>query len=601
LGHYPHPDLVNNMWHNPGEIPGNGIDDDNNGYVDDYYGYNFVGTGNSDPFDDFGHGTHVAGTIGATGNNSTGIVGVNWTIQLMALKFVDASGMGSNADAIEAINYATAMRSRGINIKLTNNSWGGAPFDQSLMTAIQNSGNAGMLFVASAGNSGQNNDVTPFYPASYNLPNVVAVAATDNNDQLASFSNYGASSVDVTAPGVNILSTVPATGFPGIADPSRYNYLSGTSQAAPHVSGTAALVWSLYPGVTYQEVRDAIIAGVDPKSGLAGKVRSGGRLNAFGALQRYDKDIVITGADAGGASHVRVFFARPQVATVEKFGFFAFPAGFTGGVRVAAADVTGDGIPDLITATGPGGGPQVNVYDGRTAALLSAFFAYASSFSGGVFVGAGDINNDGFADVITGAGGGGGPEVKVFSGGNLSTVLFDQFVYDPGFRGGARVAAGDTDKDGYADIITAAGPGGGPQVNVYSGRTHALLRAFFAYASSFTGGVYVGGGDVNGDGFADILTGAGAGGGPQVSVFSGATGATLTSFFAFATSYTGGVRVAAADVNGDGKDDIITAQGTGPNAHEKIFDGSSLALLLDQTPYDGAGVGVFVGGKRRRF
>ena len=268
---YTHPDLASNIWTNPGEIAGNGIDDDHNGFVDDVHGYDFVNN-DGNPMDDNRHGTHVAGTIAAAGNNGLGVTGVNWSSSIMALKFLSSGGSGSTSDAIRAVNYATMMKTTyGVNVRLTSNSWGGGGYDQSLYNAIQSGGNAGILFVAAAGNSGTNNDASPFYPASYNLDSIIAVAATDDCDQLADFSCYGATSVDLAAPGVDIYSTVPG---------NAYASLSGTSMATPHVSGVVALACAVAPAASRAEVRQAVLGGADPLASLTGRVATGGRLNA---------------------------------------------------------------------------------------------------------------------------------------------------------------------------------------------------------------------------------------------------------------------------------------------------------------------------------
>ena len=193
---YTHPDLRDNIWTNPGEIAGNGIDDDGNGYVDDVHGYDFVND-DGDPLDDDGHGTHVAGTIAAKGNNDIGVVGVNWNAQIAAIKFLDETGFGSTFNAIKAIEYAIA-----IGADLTNNSWGGGGDEPALRDAIAAAGEQGQLFIASAGNEGTNTDEFPAYPSSYDLDNIISVAATDSNDRLAGFSNFGANTVDLAAPGV---------------------------------------------------------------------------------------------------------------------------------------------------------------------------------------------------------------------------------------------------------------------------------------------------------------------------------------------------------------------------------------------------------------
>ena len=281
---YTHPDLVDNMWTNPGEIRGDGIDNDGNGFIDDIHGWDFAND-DSDPIDDNDHGTHVAGTIGATGNNSVGVVGVSHNVSIMALKFLDSTGNGSLSDAVDAVNYATLMNLMGINIRLTNNSWGGGGFSQTLLDAIAAQRNAGMLFIAAAGNSGTDNDITPSYPSNYNLANIVAVAATDDNDNLALFSQFGATSVDLAAPGVAILSTTRG---------NTYSSFDGTSMAAPHVAGAAALAFSVSPIATTAEViKAALLAGVDQKSSLDGKVLTGGRLNLNKTLQQLSVTMTI--------------------------------------------------------------------------------------------------------------------------------------------------------------------------------------------------------------------------------------------------------------------------------------------------------------------
>jgi subtilisin family serine protease len=265
---YNHPDLAANMWHNPGEIAGNGLDDDGNGYIDDVYGWDFANN-DSDPFDGHSHGTHTAGTVGAVGNNSVGLVGVNWHVKLAALKFLSDSGSGSTSDAVLAVQYTVRE-----GIKVSSNSWGGGGYSKALYDAINASKSIGHIFVAAAGNAGTNNDTTLFYPASYNLDNLISVAATDSNDAKASWSNYGLSSVDLGAPGVSIYSTLPGG----------YGTMSGTSMACPHVAGVAALVYGYHPGWTYQQVRNSIFNTVRPVSSLSGKTVTGGIVDAAAAL-----------------------------------------------------------------------------------------------------------------------------------------------------------------------------------------------------------------------------------------------------------------------------------------------------------------------------
>lgn len=276
---YTHPDLKENYWSNPGETgldengedrATNGRDDDGNGYIDDYQGWDFVNNDNN-PMDDQGHGTHCAGTIGAQGNNGIGVAGVNWEVSMVGLKFLGSGGSGSLDDAVEAIEYATAL---GVN--LTSNSWGGGGYSQTMAAAIAEAASKGILFVAAAGNELNNNDSIPSYPASYPIENVISVAATDHRDELAYFSNYGKNTVHLAAPGVDILSTTPG---------GRYRKLSGTSMACPHVSGAAALVWSAFPELDYQGVKARLMNNVSSVANLQGRTIAAGRLSLPTALE----------------------------------------------------------------------------------------------------------------------------------------------------------------------------------------------------------------------------------------------------------------------------------------------------------------------------
>lgn len=274
-----HPDLTPNCATNKGETGFdlrlrdkrfNGVDDDKNGFVDDFRGWDFANNDNL-PFDDHGHGTHVAGTIGAVGNNGVGVAGVAWEVSFFGLKFLDASGSGTLDAAVRAIDYANMM-----NIPITNNSWGGGGFSQTLEDAIKRGQAKGLLFVAAAGNEAENNDQVPAYPASYKLDNIISVAATDSKDVLAGFSNVGKTSVHLSAPGVQIFSSMPG---------NRYGAMSGTSMATPHVVGVAALLKARYPMAMYPELKRRLLGGVDPVAGLKDKTITGGRLNALNSLK----------------------------------------------------------------------------------------------------------------------------------------------------------------------------------------------------------------------------------------------------------------------------------------------------------------------------
>ena len=292
-----HPDLRDRIFVNPGEIADNGIDDDGNGFVDDVSGWDFANADN-DPFDDVYHGTHVAGIAAATGDNGRGVAGVAWHARLLPVKFLSADGSGFSADAIRSIDYAALMGAR-----VLNNSWGGGAFSNAMFDTIAAVGTDGVLFIAAAGNDGENIDAKPHYPASYDLTNLIAVAATDDRDGIASFSSYGGRGVLLGAPGAGILSTLPG---------GAYGLLNGTSMAAPMVTGAVALLWAAEPLLTIPEVRARLAASAKPIPALAGKTATGGRLDLFHLLARPD---AIPPAAVGalhvvevGSGHVRLGF-----------------------------------------------------------------------------------------------------------------------------------------------------------------------------------------------------------------------------------------------------------------------------------------------------
>ena len=264
-----HQDLKDNMWTNPGEIAGNGLDDDGNGYVDDLHGWDFANDDN-DPFDDNSHGTHCAGTIGGVGNNGIGVSGVCWDVSMVGLKFLNQHGSGALSDAVKAISYATK-----INVDLTSNSWGGGGFSPSMKNAIEEANAQGIGFIAAAGNHAGDNDKSPSYPASYNCENIISVGAHDHDGKSANFSCFGKTSVDIFAPGVRTLSTVPN---------NKYASFSGTSMATPHVAGAYALILSVRPEWKSDKVKVALMEGADEENSLSDKCVTGGRLNIDRAL-----------------------------------------------------------------------------------------------------------------------------------------------------------------------------------------------------------------------------------------------------------------------------------------------------------------------------
>jgi subtilisin family serine protease len=340
---YKHPDLAGNAWKNPVD-PLNGLDDDGDGFSDDVFGADFF-SNDSDPEDDGGHGTHVAGIIGAQGNNAVGVTGVSWDVNVMSLKFLDENGEGNTADAANAIDYAVAHGARVINA-----SWGGPSFSQALYGSIRRAGERGTLVVAAAGNEGVNADSSPDYPAAFDLPNIVSVAATDRSDRLLDFSNYGAKSVDLAAPGDDITSTVPT-----VTDPSGYAAFSGTSMAAPFVSGAAALYLSKFPQAGVDQIKAALLQTVDKLPTLAGKTVSGGRLNVARALGAASPS-TRPARDTTPPSAFSLIRPRNRLATRKRaLGFKWQRARDTGGIKMYRLYLNGKRVKTVRDKDGPGG------------------------------------------------------------------------------------------------------------------------------------------------------------------------------------------------------------------------------------------------------
>jgi subtilisin family serine protease len=269
---YTHQDLMNNIWVRPPDM--NEYTDDELGTIDDTYGFNAVND-NGDPMDQNGHGTHCAGIIGAEGGNGLGIAGVNWKVEIMPLRFIDASGSGTTKDAIKAINYVIDRKRAGVNVRIISASWGSTMYSKALEDVIREAGEEGILFIAASGNSSADADKSPHYPASYDLANVLSVAALNRHDELAPFSNYGAKRVHIAAPGAEILSTWLK---------GEFREASGTSMATPEVAGVAALVLSSEPDLSMKALRERLLKSVDKLDSLNGKVSSGGRVNAARAV-----------------------------------------------------------------------------------------------------------------------------------------------------------------------------------------------------------------------------------------------------------------------------------------------------------------------------
>ncbi len=362
-----HPELAAQIWTNPGEIPANGLDDDGNGFVDDVHGWDFCADDN-DPADDDSHGTHVAGTIGGLGNDGFGVAGVAWSVTIVPIKFL-CWGSGSTEDAIAAIEYATLL-----GVDVMNNSWGGGGFSQAMLDAINAAAQQEILFVAAAGNYNSDNDLWPFYPASLDAPNILAVAATDRADGRAWFSNWGAQSVDLGAPGVDILSAVMG---------GSHGLKNGTSMATPHVSGVAALMRAIAPEMGVVALKRHLLESVEPVSSMSGITVTGGRLNAFRALSAVDDvppaavaDLAVEATTSGSVSLV---WTAPgddgDQGTARAYD-----------LRYSTAPIDGDNFAAATPATAPApqpaGSREQTEVGGLDAATLYYFALVSSDESG---------------------------------------------------------------------------------------------------------------------------------------------------------------------------------------------------------------------------
>ncbi|HAO81103.1 MAG: peptidase S8 and S53, subtilisin, kexin, sedolisin [Parcubacteria group bacterium GW2011_GWA2_42_80] len=577
-----HPDLSPNIWFNPWEVPGDRIDQDQNGFVDDQYGWDFINNvpGGTPKLEEgwielaVQHGTIVAGVAGAVGNNAQGVAGVAWKARLMPVRVLDSKGVGDTVTVARGIDYAIRNRADIINLSFV-----GSLSDPVLEDAIKRAYNAGILVVAAAGNEaavGVDMNLVPQYPVCDDGPNgenfVIGVAAVDAADRLAGFSNYGSKCIDISAPGTDIYSTQ----YVNAAEPKLTKpyggYWSGTSVAAPLVSGSLALLKSAYPTYSASQLRDILIASGDQIDSLNQQIyrgKLGRRLNlrqAFELAQSSNfsaKSPVIVAPLTGQAAYVSTY----DISGEQLSRFLAYDPRFLKGVNVAAGDVDGDGQVEIVTAPRQGGGPHIRVWN-LQGQLESQFMALPENFRGGLSLAVGDITGDKKADIVLGIGPGGSNLVGVY---NTEGYRLHQFVpYDEKYMGGVNVAVGDLDADGFNEVVVAPAGASRLPVRIYE-RTGVMRREFYAWPYTFRGGVNIAMGDTDGDGMAEIALGAGTGGGPQVRLFN-RDGKLLQQFFAYDSKFRGGVNVAVGDLEGDGASEIITTPGTSGGPHVRAFN-----------------------------
>ncbi len=572
-----HPDLVNNIWLNAGEIADNGIDDDRNSYIDDVVGWDFVDSDNvpepdvSGEYDivSINHGTVVAGILAGTANDS-GIVGIAPHAKIMPLRILDEFGQGNTLVLSQAIDYAVENGADIINLSLV-----GKSYDNTIKQAIKEAYEAGVVVVAASGNEenkGLNLNVTPRYPVCEldEINRVLGVSAVDNQKKLATFANHGSNCIDLSAPGANFYSTL----FQKTGDSKLTAYYgtgwSGTSVAAPIISGTASLLKMHYPNlrpyniynILSQSSQSLKTANPDNYAALgSGLIDIGAALNLAAQLEDELKYLVIA-PDSGQI---------PQIIVLDQEGneldnFLAYAEKFKGGVNIAIGDVNNDDLMEIITAPKAGGGPHLKVFS-LAGELLSEWFAYDAKFSGGVNIAIGDIDGDGQNEIITAPESKGGPHLKIF---NWQGQVKNQFfVYEGNYYGGVNLALGDVNNDGKDEIITAPAAGRISEVKVFDWRNR-LYSQFVAY-DNFDQGVEVSVGDVNNDGWQEIVTAPSRNLATQIRLFS-YKGKLKHDWLAFNANYKGGVELVVRDLSGDGIPEILTLPHKGSAALLRIYN-----------------------------
>ncbi|MFH1610737.1 MAG: S8 family serine peptidase [Patescibacteria group bacterium] len=581
-----HLDLKENIWFNKEEVVDNSIDDDRNGYIDDMHGWDFVGDDNNPNPDLSGeysktaisHGTVVAGIAAAQGGNKEGIAGISWSSKIMVLRVLDSQGYGTTDKVAKAIDYAVNNGADIINLSFV-----GTGKSLTLEKAIKRAYDAGVIVVAAAGNevsSGIDMEVESNmqYPVCHDGPNgenwVIGVASIDNNDRLASFSNYGSKCIDLVAPGVRLFSTVYNDESNSDFKDYYQHGWTGTSVSAPQVAGAFALVKSYKPSFSAQQIKDLFFDNATDldieNPAYKGKLGNG-LINVYTTISKalgeqpeeaIKKELIITAAGQGGGPHVKVF--RKNYLENE---FFAFDSYYRGGLSVASGDLDRDGDIEVVVGLGKGTHPWFKIFS-EEGELQSQFMAYADGFRGGVEVAIGDVDGDGLKEIITGAGQGGGPHIRIFS--HNGTLKNHFFAFDKHFWGGVEVASGDVNSDGLDEIIVVAKSKHQPQVRVFNLKGE-LISEFLAFETHFTDGVHVATGDLDSDGKDEIIIGAGSGNSPYVKTFD-LNGNLIKEFMAYHPNFKGGVYVASGDTDADGFDEIITGAGKTGGPHVRVFN-----------------------------
>ena len=557
---YNHPDLAANMWSNPG---GKG----NAACAAGTHGFNAI-TMTCDPMDDHYHGTHVSGTIGAVGNNGVGVAGVNWTTSIMGLKFLGSSGYGTTAGAIIAVEFAVQAKLDGVNVRVLSNSWGGGGFSKALLDEINWANENDILFVAAAGNNGSNNDTYPHYPSNYATPNMISVAATDNRDNTAYFTNYGLTTVHLGAPGVNIMSLALGTG---------YSTVSGTSMATPHVSGVAALLLANNPSLTTAQVKSAILNNTDPIPSLAGKTVTGGRLNAARALGLPPTpDFTISASPASrsvvrGASTTYTVTVTPTAGFADSVDFSVsnLPGGTSGSFSPASSSTTSTltvttsestplgnwfpiitGVSGALTRTTSVTLNMVSVPPPPPVQPCPTFTSYGQYYLYDLTAMViGDFNRDGKADLASTNVASNSVSIRLGTGSGTFTTGSGYGV------GSVPLAVTTADFNGDAKLDLAVANSGSHNVSILLGNGDGTFQSAVAYGAG-TSPFSIAAGDLDNDGRSDLVVANN--GSSNVSVLLGQGDGTFEAAVHYGAA-SGPFGVAIADFDGDGSSDLAVA------------------------------------------
>lgn len=508
------------------------------------------------------HGTVIAGIIGAQGNNSQGVAGITWDISLMPIRVLNEFGVGSSYDVSNGITYAMNNGADIINLSFI-----GDTSSLAIMKAIQAARNRGVIVIAAAGNNNINLNTTPMYPVC-NI-GVIGVASVNASGAKSSFSNYGSDCVDISAPGEGVYSTI-ATGSESTLSGSYSGGWSGTSFAAPHVAGVAALAKAHDPDIQIAQLETLLTSvaytSISSVNGSLASHLGSGLISALKAVSASSPPLVegntiLTFPLSGGGPHLRGF----TKTGANYMNSFLESSDYHGGGSIASGDIDADGENEILYGLGSGTTSRVRIFT-KSGVYESEFLAYSSP-ENGIRVASGDTDGDGDDEIITVREAGASADIRIFNA--QGTIQKRFFSYPASFRGGMSIASGDVTGDGIDEIIVGTGSEGLPRVQVFT-EDGVRLYEFFAYGLGFRGGINVATGDVDGDSIDEIITAPIAHGGPHVRTFE-KDGTLIGQFFAYGQGFHGGVSVSSADINGDGKDDIITGARRGGGPHVLVW------------------------------